>query len=77
MFSELNKDSVFDDRLSIEISIGWRYACSVIERTPVELPDISPRARNLWHIWCGLAGRPIVETRRDPAHLSGYITRVG
>lgn len=77
MFSQLNIDSVFDDRLAIEISTGWSYACSVIERTPIETPHISPRARSLWHIWCEMAGRPIPEPRRNPAQSEGYIALVG
>jgi hypothetical protein len=77
MFSELKRDSVFEDRLSLEITTGWIYACAVIERAPAQAPDISPRARDLWQMWSGLAGRPMPVPTRDPARIGGYISRVG
>lgn len=77
MFSELKRDSVFEDRLSLEIATGWAHACAVIERAPIQLPEISPRARDLWQMWSRLAGHPIPAAVRDPARMSGYIARVG
>lgn len=77
MFSELKRDSVFEDRLSLEIATGWAHACAVIERAPIQLPDISPRARDLWQMWSALVGRPMPAAVRDPARMSGYIARVG
>ncbi len=77
MFSELKRDSVFEDRLALEIATGWTHACAVIERAPIQLPDISPRARDLWQMWSRLAGRPSPTAVRDPARMDGYITRVG
>jgi hypothetical protein len=77
MFSELKRDSVFEDRLSLEITTGWIYARAVIEREPVRASDISPRARDLWQMWSRLAGRPAPIPARDPARIDGYISRVG
>ena len=77
MFSELNRDSVFDDRLEVEIQTGWTFACAAIERRPVQTLEISPRASNLWAMWSQLAGNPAAEPARSPDHLNGYITRVG
>jgi hypothetical protein len=77
MFSELKRDSVFEDRLSLEITTGWIYARAAIERNPVRAPDISPRARDLWQMWSRLAGRPTPVPTRDPARIGGYISRVG
>ncbi|HET9988542.1 MAG TPA: hypothetical protein VFQ65_08475, partial [Kofleriaceae bacterium] len=56
MFSELNRDSVFDDRLALEIATGWEHASAAIERRPYATLQISPRARELWQIWSRLAG---------------------
>lgn len=77
MFSGLNKDSVFDDRLAREISTGWIYACAAIERRPVEAVSGSPRARDLWRTWTRMVGAPLGDAGRDPVHSDGYITRVG
>jgi len=77
MFSSLNRDSVFDDRLAIEISTGWAYARAAIERTIVPVVDASPRARDLWQKWSTLAGAPMPEPTRDSVHLGGYIALVG
>lgn len=77
MFSELKRDSVFEDRLAVEITTGWAHACAVIERTSIQDLEISPRARDLWIIWTRLAGRPAPVPVRDPARMDGYIARVG
>jgi hypothetical protein len=77
MFSELKQDSVFEDRLSLEITTGWIYASAVIEREPVRVPNISARAQDLWQMWSRLAGRPVPVPARDPARIGGYISRVG
>ena len=77
MFSELKRDSVFDDRLSLEITTGWSYACSAIERVPFLSLGISPRARDLWQMWSRLAGSPVSDPTRNPARNDGYIARVG
>jgi hypothetical protein len=77
MFSALKRESLFEDRLSCEILTGWTYACSVIERMPIEHPDTTPRARLLWDKWSLLAGGQIVKPVREPAQQGGYITRVG
>jgi len=77
MFSSLNRDSVFDDRLALEISIGWTYARAAIERRVVPAVEASPRARDLWKKWSALAGAPMPEPTRDPIHSGGYIALVG
>ncbi len=77
MFSELNRDSVFTDRLEIEIRTGWAHACAAIERRRPTAQDISPRARNLWSTWSRLAGNPDPEPTRRADHSGGYIMRVG
>jgi len=77
MFSALNRDSVFEDRLALEISTGWTYACAAIERRPQPLVEASPRARDLWQIWSQLVGAPVPEPRREPLLSGGYIALVG
>jgi hypothetical protein len=77
MFSALNRDSVFEDRLALEISTGWTYACAAIERRPQPLVEASPRARDLWEIWSRLVGAPMPQPRREPILSDGYITLVG
>ena len=77
MFSELNRDSVFDDRLAIEIATGWEYASAAIERRPFAILQISPRARDLWQTWSKLAGAPALEPARDPVQSGGFIALVG
>jgi len=77
MFSELNRDSVFTDRLEIEIRTGWTHACAAIERRRPTIQNISPRARNLWSTWSRLAGNPDPGPTRRPDYLNGYIVRVG
>ncbi|MEP6860736.1 MAG: hypothetical protein ABJE66_08965 [Deltaproteobacteria bacterium] len=77
MFSELNRDSVFDDRLAIEISTGWEYASAAIERRPFATREISPRARDLWQTWSSMVGAPMPEPARSPILSGGYIALVG
>lgn len=77
MFSALNRDSVFEDRLALEISTGWTYACAAIERRPQPLVEASPRARDLWQVWSQLVGAPVPEPRREPLLSGGYIALVG
>lgn len=77
MFTELNRDSVFDDRLEIEIQTGWAHACAAIARQRPSVADVSPRARSLWTIWSRLAGNPEPEPTRERDQLNGYIVRVG
>jgi len=77
MFSELNRDSVFDDRLGIEISTGWEYACAAIERRPFATLQLSPRARDLWQTCSRMIGAPLPEATRDPVLSGGYISLVG
>lgn len=77
MFSGLNRDSLFDDRLAREIATGWTYACAAIERRALEVAAASPRARDLWQTWSRMAGAPQPQPARDPVHSDGYITRVG
>jgi hypothetical protein len=77
MFSELNRDSAFDDRVTQEIGIGWEHACAAIERRPVAVRTLSQRARDLWTLWSRLTGAPVAEPVRDPARLEGYIALVG
>jgi len=77
MFSDLNRDSLLEDRLAQEISIGWAHACAAIERRPVDGVTCPPRARDLWRTWSRLAGAPQPEPVRDPVRSDGYITLVG
>ncbi len=77
MFSELSRDSGFEDRLAREIGVGWEYACAAIERRPATPLEISTRARDLWETWSRLAGMPIAEPVRDPVRSGGYIALVG
>jgi hypothetical protein len=77
MFTELNRDSVFDDRLEIELQTGWAHACAAIARHRPVVAAASPRARTLWTIWSRLAGNPELEPTRERAQLNGYIMRVG
>jgi hypothetical protein len=77
MFSDLNRDSAFDDRLAQEISIGWAHACAAIERRAVGSVACPPRARDLWRTWSRLAGGSQPEPVRDPVRSDGYITLVG
>ena len=78
MFSALNRDSVFDDRLAIEISTGWAYASAVIERRHAAAAETSPRARDLWQAWAQMVGAPAPEPMREPVNPSGgYIALVG
>jgi hypothetical protein len=77
MFSELNKDSVFEDRLAIEIATGWEYASAAIERRPYAVLEISPRARELWQTWSRMVGAPAPDAVRDPVQSGGYISLVG
>jgi hypothetical protein len=77
MFSELNRDSVFEDRLGVEISTGWEYACAAIERRPFATLEISPRARDLWQTWARMVGAPVPEATRDSVLSGGYISLVG
>ncbi|CAN5578494.1 hypothetical protein BH11MYX1_BH11MYX1_14260 [soil metagenome] len=77
IFSQLNRDSGFEDRLEIEIRTGWTHACAAIERCRPPIADISPRARFLWSTWLKMAGSPDPETSREGHPASGYIVRVG
>jgi len=77
MFSDLNRDSRFTDRLEIEVRNGWIHACAAIERRRPRALEISPHARNLWSLWSRLAGNPESEPLRGPEHLNHYIVRVG
>ncbi|HEY6032598.1 MAG TPA: hypothetical protein VIV58_00025 [Kofleriaceae bacterium] len=77
MFSALNRDSVFEDRLALEISTGWIYACAAIERGPQPAVEASPRARDLWRIWSQMVGAPTPQPSREPILSGGYIALVG
>ncbi|MFT3693159.1 MAG: hypothetical protein QM831_08460 [Kofleriaceae bacterium] len=76
MFSELNKDSVFDDRIQIEIQTGWKFARAAIEEVPYTPSDLTERARNLWETWSKMAGTPIAQPTREPLTADGYIALV-
>lgn len=77
MFSALNRDSVFEDRLGLEIATGWTYACAAIERRPQPPVEASARARDLWQVWSQLVGAPALQPSRDPVLSGGYIALVG
>ncbi|MEO6775194.1 MAG: hypothetical protein ABI467_19675 [Kofleriaceae bacterium] len=77
MFSELNRDSVFDDRLGVEIATGWEFASAVIERRRFASSSLIARHRILWITWSDLAGAAGSEPVRGPVHSGGYIALVG
>lgn len=76
MFSELNKDSVFDDRIQLELQTGWKFARAAIEEVPYSPTDLTERARNLWETWARMAGAPAAQPTREPLTADGYIALV-
>jgi hypothetical protein len=75
MFAELARKTVFDDRLALEIALGWQCACAAIERAPMPDVDCPPRARDLWQMWSRLVGNSPPSETRQPDRDS-YITVV-